>query len=631
MSGKARHYYYPSQFDFWIDSRILQPLIVAAAVLGGVCSCGSLVAATGQSSPDAAVEAPEDFAGIYLDRYVPPAPELAPSKSAQRKSRAFSSYYFGLLKEQSGDRAGAVAYYRKVLKQDPSSVGLADRAARIAALDGDIEAGLSILQESLAQNPDDPSCYLILSSYYATFIDHDDEAPESIRVAKDAFVRFPDDPRIIRHLIITLIGFEKNAEAEEILGAALAKTNKDPAYWYRLGRIAQAVWPLPEPTGGAPERINAIYEKALALARDDAQITESVADYFYASGQHQRASEIYIDIIEHDHDCISPREKLGRIHAINNEIGKAIEVLSELLEVHPDLPNTHKLLAHIYTEKDPIILENKSEDYLKAVDHFEAFLRLSIGDSRDYIIAAALMLGIPDRAEQAVNVLERARLHFPDNGDIYRMLGIAYHVNRQYEEAISTFEEAVNLATESSGALLDYEFYYHYAAAYERLKNFAKATELFRKAISLVPPEEPERMAHYYNYLGYMWLEQGINIEEAGELIVKANEIVPNEGAYVDSLGWFYFMERRFEEALTVLLKAAELLGEEFIDAVVIDHIAQSYFELKKFDEAIAYEERATKLDPEGEEYPKRLEQYRKAKETASRKRKSENGNQKAN
>ena len=472
---------------------------------------------------------------------------------------------------------------------------------------------MSILQESLEQNPDLPSCYLVLSSFYAAFLDDGKESPDSIRVIKDAYARFPNDSHVVRQLMITLISFERRAEAEELLEKALANSTANPVYWFELGRVAQAVWPLPDPAEGAPERINKIYEKSLSLSRNNDRIDESIADYFYASDQHERASEIYRDIIKRTPDCISPREKLGRIHAINNEISEAIKVLSELIAIHPDRPDTHKLLGHIYGDEETVILENEGEDRVKAVEHFEAFLRLSIGTVSDYHRTGALMLMIPGRVGDAADLLERARIHFPDDGFIVRLLGIARFFKEDYEGAITAFKETETLATDPNVAYLDDELYYRYGSAQERLGHYDLAAKLFHKAISIVPAETPLRAARIYNYLGYMWLEQDMNIDEGGELIIRANELSPDDGAFVDSLGWYYFKAGKFEEAVEALLRAEELLGEEFVDSVIFDHIAQAYFGLMNFPEAITYGKKAADLDPDNEDYPARLKKYRKA------------------
>jgi Flp pilus assembly protein TadD len=38
-----------------------------------------------------------------------------------------------------------------------------------------------------------------------------------------------------------------------------------------------------------------------------------------------------------------------------------------------------------------------------------------------------------------------------------------------------------------------------------------------------------------------MWVDRGENLEEAGDMIKKAVEMEPDNAAFIDSLGWFYF------------------------------------------------------------------------------------------
>ena len=55
-------------------------------------------------------------------------------------------------------------------------------------------------------------------------------------------------------------------------------------------------------------------------------------------------------------------------------------------------------------------------------------------------------------------------------------------------------------------------------------------------------------------------VERSENLEEAGQFIRRALEMEPNNGAYIDSLGWLLNKQGKFEEALVELLRAAELI-----------------------------------------------------------------------
>ncbi len=90
---------------------------------------------------------------------------------------------------------------------------------------------------------------------------------------------------------------------------------------------------------------------------------------------------------------------------------------------------------------------------------------------------------------------------------------------------------------------LDEGFYFQYAMSAERAGEFDQAENLFTKAIELVPADAEEQKAKSLNYLGYMWLEREKNIDEAGEMIKEANQLIPDNGAYLDSLGWFFYLK----------------------------------------------------------------------------------------
>ena len=70
-----------------------------------------------------------------------------------------------------------------------------------------------------------------------------------------------------------------------------------------------------------------------------------------------------------------------------------------------------------------------------------------------------------------------------------------------------------------------------------------------------------------------MFAERGIRLDEAIDLIRKALELEPENGYYIDSLGWAFFQQGRYNEALRELKRAVELTrGKE--DAVIYDHLA---------------------------------------------------------
>jgi tetratricopeptide (TPR) repeat protein len=115
------------------------------------------------------------------------------------------------------------------------------------------------------------------------------------------------------------------------------------------------------------------------------------------------------------------------------------------------------------------------------------------------------------------------------------------------------------------------------------------------------------------NYLGYMWLDRGQHLDRAETLIRKANEMDPDNGAFVDSLGWLLFKQGKFPEALTELMRAEKLIRQdqpepEPGDAEIYDHIAQTYDKLGQRDKALEYWKHALDVKPDVEAIRERAE-----------------------
>jgi len=130
------------------------------------------------------------------------------------------------------------------------------------------------------------------------------------------------------------------------------------------------------------------------------------------------------------------------------------------------------------------------------------------------------------------------------------------------------------------------------------LKNRTALRRLFlEKAIEFNP-----RSARSMNYLGYLYTERNINIDEAYRLIKTALDLEPDNGAYLDSLGWVYFRKGEFEEALKYLLLAEERLDESGApDSVVFEHIGDTYEKIGNIRKAVLYWEKSIGMEKNSE------------------------------
>jgi Flp pilus assembly protein TadD len=92
-----------------------------------------------------------------------------------------------------------------------------------------------------------------------------------------------------------------------------------------------------------------------------------------------------------------------------------------------------------------------------------------------------------------------------------------------------------------------------------------------------------------------MYAEKGVNLEEAVSLIRTALELEPNNGYFIDSLGWAFYQQGRYSEALLELQRAVERAKE---DPVIFDHLGDAYLKNGLEEEAVQAWEKSLSLDP---------------------------------
>ena len=106
--------------------------------------------------------------------------------------------------------------------------------------------------------------------------------------------------------------------------------------------------------------------------------------------------------------------------------------------------------------------------------------------------------------------------------------------------------------------------------------------------------EDPKN-ADALNSFGYMLAERGQKLDEAVALVQRALAIEPGNGAYLDSLGWAYYKQNRFEQAEAPLREAATQLPNV---SVIQDHLGDLLNKRGLFEDAIAAWQKA--LDGDG-------------------------------
>lgn len=536
-----------------------------------------------------------------------PAPDLMLLPEGERKAGALTHFVEGMTFEERGEMDKALEAYRKVLNVDPGQSELASRVAVLLIQQEDFPQAIDVLKDAIKANPNDAEPYRQLAFIYAKYLKKMDQA---IDYANRALALNPVDIEAYQRLCEIQLATGQKQKALDALERATKVRSDDASFWAQLGKLYAAVLFTSDslPTPDELKRVNEIFKKAAENARDNPAILKDVADYYASSQQLKEAIPLYLRVIELQPDDANAREKLATGFILTNQRGKAVELLEQIIKEHPEKYEPYDLLAQVLDdEARSLQRENRLDEakakFAKGAANYEQSLLINPNHPGTYLRLAELLIGPLKDPERAVKFLEEARRRFPGAPEIVYYLAIAQREAKQTQRAVATFEEALHEAQlDQDNEIINAKFYFNYGVTAEQAGLFEKAADLLRRSIAF----DPANAAEAYNYLGYMWADHDMHLDEAREMIQRALQIEPNNGSYLDSLGWVEFKQGKFDQALVDLLRAAKNLDRE--DPIVFEHIGDTYLKLHRVPEALKSWQKAFALDPNNKKLAEKIE-----------------------
>jgi tetratricopeptide (TPR) repeat protein len=589
--------------SIWRSARLLLCIGASAGMalgtfnLPGEAEPVTLIAMATTANPTPRYRSLEDT--FYSD-IRPATPEQQLAKSLEKKADAQASYMEGLLLEEEGDYEEALAAYTRSLQLDPGgNPQLAVRVAHDYAKRGDVASGIDVLKDLSKARPNEPAAHLNLAYLYFKVL----KKPElAVKYAEQAVRVDPKNLIGYQTLFEVYLALKQKNDAEAVLIKAQKLDSKDPNFWLSLVDLSLQLYDSGR--GNFPPskvaEVDPLLKKAASFAGNDGNIYAKIADDYVLIDQVASAIPFYLQTLELNKDNADVRYKLAQSFLKTGQRDQAIQNLEEMLKANPLKFEIYEFLARLYEEAG-----NKE----RALANFEQALLLAPNQPENYLHTAEVQLELR-RYDQAIGTLEEARRRFQIPQITYS-LAIALSTAKRYSDALPIFEAALQEARSSDEELIDGNFYFNYGATAEQAGLVDKAAMLLKKSIEL----DPSKAAQAYNYLGYMWVDRNLNLDEAGSMIKKALEIEPDNGAFLDSLGWFYFKKGDLARALTELLHAADLFNPP--DPVVFEHIGDTYRSLGKTPQALSYWQKAMNLDPQNQSVASKIDQA-KAKMTSN-------------
>jgi Tfp pilus assembly protein PilF len=169
-----------------------------------------------------------------------------------------------------------------------------------------------------------------------------------------------------------------------------------------------------------------------------------------------------------------------------------------------------------------------------------------------------------------------------------------YLQDKRYADAEKVLRKAEDKITDKQNSE---QLKIQLAAIYEKQKDFDRAESVFKEILKANP-----KNAVALNYIGYMLADRGVRLEEAVRYVNEALAIDPQNGAYLDSLGWAFFKLNDLEKAERYLLAADELVKN---DATIEEHLGDLYFKTGNFTKAEEFWKRSVNIGTEQEDVQK--------------------------
>jgi tetratricopeptide (TPR) repeat protein len=185
-------------------------------------------------------------------------------------------------------------------------------------------------------------------------------------------------------------------------------------------------------------------------------------------------------------------------------------------------------------------------------------------------------------------IAERERTGQPLEGtvELYDALASILEKAGRPKEAVAVLQKALEARPRDEGLL------YALGAAYDKAGD-ADAAVAQMKALLTLDPDHADAL----NFVAYTYAEKGVKLDEAEKLVARAVQLRPENGYFLDSLGWVYFKKGDFARAIAALEKAEVLSGPE---PTILEHLGDAYRSVQRPTDAAAAYRRALKaVDPD--------------------------------
>jgi tetratricopeptide (TPR) repeat protein len=530
----------------------------------------------------------------------------------RRKANASFYYLTGEYEALNRNMAKARKFLENAYNLDPNPF----LAAKLieARANEDVEGGLQLAKKMVLLYPKNGAIQLLygrLLSAAGQF----EKAEQHIRLA----TRYdPGNVEAFVVLLQLLQAQQKYKEAVPIAKEMLRNTPEFAEGWMQLSRLYLTL--KQKKLALEPAR------RAYELDSNDPERVHLYAVILDINGDSAKAINLYEAVLRLDPTNDDLIARMMGLYKLLGSLDDALKMLGETeKKAKREVPGIRLQMAFVYWEMqkfkeasellDQLAQRNpqaerilymsglgqeRTRQYDRALKTYEGF----DSSSEFYVHSRYRMIELYRREQKVDEALKVVRevvgTQADRSADFYPLGANILGSRQRYDEAVQFLDEGFTRYPERVDLL------FLKAVNLEKAERFDDTVATLKQVLT----REPEHAAAH-NYLGYLYAEKGINLEEAEFHVKKALEIKPEDGYYLDSLGWIYFQQGNYKKALDVLLRANERVPNE---AVVLEHLGETYEMLGEMRKALDIYEKASKARMEDKDRLRIQEKYERVK-----------------
>jgi tetratricopeptide (TPR) repeat protein len=477
----------------------------------------------------------------------------------------------GRLYRLGSEMQKAEAELKTAVKLDPGSEEAVTTLAMLYTDEGDTSHALQVLS-SVPDTARSAKLYAALGAAYEQRKDY----KSAIDAFRHAIVLDRDNLDAIRGLAENLMNDGQFDAALEQYKVIVDSNQEDAQSYVRMAEIyrRQSKYDL------ALESL----KKADTLVPDSAEVAYNMAAVYQGQGRYDDAIKLLQDLLKKNDTSQADRtnraiflERLGMIYREQENYTAAVETFRKLLPLGDENARSgYQEIIDTYRE---------AKQWPQATAAAKEAVQKMPAD-RDLRMVLDAQLADTGEIDSAVADIHKMLKGGPEDREVYVRLAIIDTRAKRWADAEKDLAKAEQISTKAEDKAY---VWFLRGDMYQREKMFDQAEEEFKKVLSNTSPSDPQSAATL-NYLGYMNADRGVKLEESLNYIKQALTLEPNNGAYLDSLGWAYFKLGKYDLAEENLNKASIHMGA---DPTVQEHLGDLYQKTGRLKMAAVHWERA--------------------------------------